>query len=100
MWKELPVRRTGAVDRRKRRRATDARGVALSVSRAQNRQRAGNPSAPQQLAAQKLLWMMRIEPRFPFAVADLLVPVRFHAWTAVVPHERRRCKPDAEPPCL
>ncbi len=52
---------------------------------------------PQHLAAEELLGVMRVEPGFPLAIADLLVPVRFHARAAVVPHERRRRESDAQP---
>ena len=44
--------------------------------------------------------MMRIEPRFTFAVAHLLAPVGFHARPVVVPDERRGRKPDAKTLCL
>ena len=97
MRKELPPRHPCAVDRRKRGRAPDAGVDAFPDSRAQKRQRAVDPAMPQHLAAEELLRVMRIEPRFTFAVADLLAPVGFHARAAVVPDERRGRKPDAEP---
>ena len=44
--------------------------------------------------------MMRIERRFTFAVAHLLVPISLHGRPVVVPDERRGRKPDAKTPCL
>src|SRR5687767_10975830 len=97
MRKELPPWHPCAVDRRKCGRAPDAGVDAFPDSRAQERQWTVDPAMPQHPAAEKFLRVMRIEPRFALAVADLLAPVGFYAWAAVVPDERGGRKPDAEP---
>ena len=44
--------------------------------------------------------MMREQPTFAFAVADLLTPVRADAGAVVMPHECRRREPDLPAACL
>ncbi len=86
--------RVGAVDRREGRRAEHAGVDATAGQRADKRQRAVDAAAPQHLAADELLGMVRFEPGLAFAVAGLLSPVALHRGAMVVPDERRRRKAD------
>ena len=84
----------GAIDRRKRRRAPHAGVDALAPERAHERQRAVDPPAPQHAAVEELVRMVRHQPAFAFAVADLLAPVRADRRAMVMPHQRRRREAD------
>ena len=65
-----------AVDRRERRRAPDAGVDARAPQRTDEGQRTVDASAPQHVAVEELLRVMRHQPGFALAVADLLRPVR------------------------
>ena len=84
--------------RRKRRRAPDAGVDAPARQRPHERQRAVDAAAPEHLAADELLRMMRVEPGLAFAVADLLPPVGLHRGAVVMPDERRRREADRAAP--
>ena len=82
------------VDRRERRRAPHAGVDAIATERADERQRAVDAAAPQHPAVEEFLRMVRHQPRFAFAVADLLAPVRLHRRAVVMPDQRRRREAD------
>ena len=84
----------GAVDRREGRRAPDAGVDARAPQRTDERQRAVDASAPQHVAVEELLRVVRHQPRLAFAVADLLPPVRLDRRAMVMPDERRRREAD------
>ena len=84
----------GAVDRRERRRAPDARVDACAPERTHERQRAVDAAAPQHAPVEKLFGMVGHQPAFALAVADLLTPVRLHRRAMVMPDERRRREAD------
>ena len=90
----------GAVDRRERRRAPDAGVDARAPQRPHERQRAVDAAAPQHAPVEELLRVVRHQPRFALAVADLLPPVRLHRRAVVVPDERRRREADLPAPRL
>src|SRR6185503_11117014 len=92
MREEREWMNVGAVDRRKRGRSPDARIDLGAPQRSHERQRTVDAAAPQHLPVEKLVGMMRHQPAFAFAVADLLAPVGFHRGTMVMPDERRRRK--------
>ena len=62
--------------------------------RSHERQRAVDAAAPQHVPVEELLGVVRHQPGFAFAVADLLAPVRVDRRPVVVPDERRRRKSD------
>src|SRR4029453_12897942 len=61
---------------------------------ADERKAAINATAPRHAGSREPVAMAEGKPCFPFAVADLLPPVRNQASAVVVPHQRRRCKGD------
>ena len=76
-------------------------GVDLrTVQRADERQRTVDASAPQHVPVEEFLRMMGHQPRFAFAVANLLPPVALDRRAMVMPDERRPRKSDFPAPCL
>ena len=70
-------------------------GIDAALCRAQERQRTVDTAVPHHVSCQELLGVVRVEPRFPFAVADLLSPEGPNAVAVAVPDECGRGKPDA-----
>src|SRR5216117_2429637 len=63
-------------------------------------QRAVDSPAPEHVAVEELIRVMRPQPCFPLAVANLLTPVRLHGGAVVMPHQRRRSEADLPAPPL
>src|SRR6476620_8936707 len=82
------------VDRWKRRRAPDARVDPFVPERPDEGQRTVDASVPEHPPVEELLGVMRHQPAFALAVADLLTPVGFDRGTMVMPDERRRGEAD------